>query len=219
MNSTPALDLRLYVVLDPAVAGGRSVVEIAEQAIAGGATMLQLRDKRSPDREVFDAATAIARLCRTASVPFIVNDRVDIAWASGANGVHLGHDDLPPEVARRLLGNDATIGMSAGNPAELAAALPAQPDYLGVGPMYATSTKSDAGAPVGPAMVRTLRNAAPATPLVGIGGITAANAAAVLAAGADGIAVVSAVVAAPDVAAATRALRRLQDKSPRAGTD
>ncbi len=219
MSNTPALDLRLYVVLDPAVAGARSVVEIAEQAIAGGATLLQLRDKRSSDRDFLDAATAIAKLSQTAGVRFIVNDRVDIAWASGADGVHLGHDDLPPAVARRLLGNDAIIGMSAGNPAELAAALPAQPDYLGVGPMYATRTKGDAGAPVGPAMIRTLRKAAPATPLVGIGGITAANAAAVLAAGADGIAVVSAVVAAPDVEAATRALRRLQDNLPPAGTN
>lgn len=207
MSTPRTFDLRLYVVLDPAVAGGRSIVEIARQAIAGGATMLQLRDKRSSDRDVLATATAIADLCRTARVPFIVNDRVDIAWASGAAGVHLGHDDLPPAVARRLLGNNAVIGMSAGNPAELATALPAHPDYLGVGPMYATRTKSDAGAPVGPAMIRALREAAPATPLVGIGGITAENAAAVLAAGADGIAVVSAVVAAQDVEAATRALR------------
>ena len=210
MSTPRTFDLRLYVVLDPAVAGGRSVVEIARQAIAGGATMLQLRDKRSADRDVLAAATAIADLCRTARVPFIVNDRVDIAWASGAAGVHLGHDDLPPAVARRLLGADAIIGMSAGNLDELAAALPARPDYLGVGPMYATRTKSDAGAPVGPAMIRTLREAAPAIPLVGIGGITAENAAAVLAAGADGIAVVSAVVAAKDVESATRALRSLK---------
>ncbi|MDE2816870.1 MAG: thiamine phosphate synthase, partial [Chloroflexota bacterium] len=149
------------------------------------------------------------QLCRAASIPFIVNDRVDIAWASGADGVHLGHDDLPPAAARRLLGDDAIIGMSAGNLTELAAALPALPDYLGVGPMYATHTKRDAGAPVGPAMIRTLREAAPTIPLVGIGGITAENAAAVLAAGAAGIAVVSAVVAARDVEAATRALRCL----------
>ena len=209
MTTPRTFNPRLYVVLDPAVAGGRSVVEIARQAIAGGATMLQLRDKRSPDRNILDAATAIAQLCRTASIPFIVNDRVDIAWASGADGVHLGHDDLPPAVARTLLGNDAIIGMSAGDLAELAAALPAQPDYLGVGPMYATHTKSDAGAPVGPAMIRTLREAAPTIPLVGIGGIEAENAAAVLAAGAAGIAVVSAVVAARDVEAATRALRCL----------
>ena len=209
MNTPRTFDPRLYVVLDPAVAGGRSVVEIARHAIAGGATMLQLRDKCSPDRNVLTTATAIAQLCRTASIPFIVNDRVDIAWASGADGVHLGHDDLPPAVARRLLGDDAVIGMSAGNLDELAAAMPAQPDYLGVGPMYATRTKDDAGAPVGPAMIRTLREAAPVIPLVGIGGITADNAAAVMAAGADGIAVVSAVVAARDVAAATRALLAL----------
>ena len=209
MSNTRALDLRLYVVLDPAVAGGRSVVEIARQAIAGGATMLQLRDKRSPDRDVLASATAISQLCRTESTPFIVNDRVDIAYACGADGVHLGHDDLPPAVARKLLGEDAIIGMSAGNLDELAAALPARPDYLGVGPMYATRTKNDAGAPVGPAMIRTLREAAPVIPLVGIGGITAENAAAVIAAGADGIAVVSAVVGAQNVEAATRALRAL----------
>lgn len=206
MSIARALDLRLYIVLDPAVAGGRSVVEIARQALAGGATMLQLRDKRSSDREILGSATEIAKLCRSAHVPFIVNDRVDIAWASGADGVHLGHDDLPLAVARKLLGHDAIIGMSAGNLTELAAVLPANPDYLGVGPMYATCTKSDAGQPVGPAMIRTLREAAPTIPLVGIGGITADNAGAVMAAGADGIAVVSAVVAAPDVEAATRAL-------------
>ena len=209
MSPKRTLDLRLYVVLDPAVAGGRSVVAIARQAIAGGATMLQLRDKRSPDRDVLAAATAVSQLCRTACIPFVVNDRVDIAHACGADGVHLGHDDLPPAVARKLLGDDAIIGMSAGNLAELAAVLPARPDYLGVGPMYATRTKDDAGAPVGPAMVRALREAAPAIPLVGIGGITAENAAAVIAAGAAGIAVVSAVVGAQDVEAAARVLRTL----------
>ena len=209
MSTTRALDLRLYVVIDPAVAGARSVVEIARQAIAGGATMLQLRDKLSPDRDVLAAATAVSQLCRTSSIPFIVNDRVDIASACGADGVHLGHEDLPPAVARTLLGKNAIIGMSAGNLAELAAALPARPDYLGVGPMFATRTKDDAGAPVGPAMIRALREAAPDVPLVGIGGITAENAAAVMAAGADGIAVVSAVVGAQDVESATRVLRAL----------
>ena len=209
MSSNRPLDLRLYVVLDPAVAGERPLPEIARRAIAGGATMLQLRDKRAPDRAVLAMAAALAGICRAADIPFIVNDRVDIAWASGADGVHLGHDDLPPAVARRLLGERAIIGMSAGNPDELAAALPGRPDYLGVGPMYATRTKDDAGAAVGPAMIRRLRAAAPAMPLVGIGGITVENAAAVLAAGADGIAVVSAVVGAEDVEAAARALRAL----------
>lgn len=209
MNDRPKCDLRLYVVLDPALAGGRSLLDIARQAIAGGATMLQLRDKQSADRAILQTATALGQLCRAAGVPFIVNDRVDIAWAAEADGVHLGHDDLPPAIARELLGERALIGMSAGNPQELHAALPAQPDYLGVGPMYATRTKDDAGAPVGPDMLRTLRALAPAVPLVGIGGITAQNAAEVIAAGADGIAVVSAVVAAQDVKAATRALRDL----------
>ncbi len=201
--------LRLYVVLDPAVAGGRPVVDVARWAIAGGATMLQLRDKQSTDRAFLATAQAVAELCRAAGIPCIVNDRVDAARAAGADGVHLGHDDLPPAAAREILGEHAIIGMSAGNIPELQAALPAKPDYLGVGPMYATHTKRDAGPPVGPAMVRTLRQAAPHVPLVGIGGITAQNAAAVLAAGADGIAVVSSVVAAPDVAAAARELRAI----------
>ena len=206
-SDTRPFDLRLYVVLDPAVAVGRPLPEIARRAIAGGATMLQLRDKCSTDRALLATAEALARLCQAADVAFIVNDRVDIAWAAGADGVHLGHDDLPPAAARRLLGERAIIGASAGSLDELRAVLPARPDYIGVGPMYATRTKGDAGAPVGPAMIRALRQAAPGVPLVGIGGITAHNAAAVLAAGADGVAVVSAVVGAEDVEAAARALR------------
>ena len=99
------------------------MVEIARYAIAGGATMLQLRDKFSTDRAVLAAATEIAHHCRTAHVPFIMNDRVDIAWASGADGVHLGHDDLPPALARKLLGERAVIGMSAGSEAELKASV------------------------------------------------------------------------------------------------
>jgi thiamine-phosphate diphosphorylase len=209
LSDSPPLDLRLYVVLDPAVAGARSIVEIARQAIAGGATMLQLRDKVAGDRDLLATASALAEMSKNANIPFIMNDRADIAWASGADGVHLGHDDLPPAVARKLLGKHAIIGMSAGNPDELAAVAPAQPDYIGVGPMFATSTKHDAGAPVGPAMIRTLRESAPDIPMVGIGGITADNAAEVMAAGADGIAVVSAVVAAVDVESATRKLRML----------
>lgn len=209
MNNKPPFDLRLYVVLDPALAGGRSLLAIARQAIAGGATMIQLRDKQSTDRAVLQTATELGQLCRDARIPFIMNDRLDIAWAAKADGVHLGHDDLPPAIARDLLGERAIIGMSAGNPQELQAALPAQPDYLGVGPMYATRTKDDAGAPVGPEMIRTLRALAPAMPLVGIGGVTQDNAAEVLSAGANGIAVVSAVVAAQDAAAATRALRNI----------
>ncbi len=209
MSSKRPFDLRLYVVLDPAVAGERPLLEVARQALAGGATMLQLRDKRSPDRALLAAAEALAALCRAARVPFIVNDRVDIAWACGADGVHLGQDDLPLPAARKLLGESAIIGASAGNLQELRDVVPGQPDYVGVGPMYATRTKRDAGAAVGPAILGALRQAAPGIPLVGIGGITAENAAAVLAAGADGIAVVSAVVGAADVEAAARALRAL----------
>ncbi len=209
MSNLSVHDLRIYVVLDPAIAKGRSLVDIARQAIAGGATMLQLRDKKSADRDVLAAAIALGQLCKSARIPFIVNDRVDIARASGAAGVHLGQDDLPPAVARELLEPGAIVGMSAGSLAELRAALPHNPDYLGVGPMFATRTKGDAGEPVGPAMVRMVREAAPTVPLVGIGGITADNAAAVMAAGADGVAVVSAVVAASDVEAATRRLHAL----------
>jgi thiamine-phosphate pyrophosphorylase len=150
----------------------------------------------------------VKRLCNKAGIPFIVNDRVDIALAIDADGVHLGADDMPVKDARRLMGADKVIGASAGTIEEALTAKEEGANYLGVGSIYATATKADAGEPIGPEALQKIKSAA-MMPIVGIGGISHHNAAPVIAAGADGIAVISAVVSAPDIAAAVRSLKEI----------
>ena len=203
-------DWRVYVIADASRDRGRSHLEIAEAAIRGGATAIQLRMKDEPARLMVGTARRLATLCQTAGVTFIVNDRVDVAMIVEADGVHVGQDDLPAEDVRRLLGRGVLLGVSAATVQEARAAERAGADYLGVGAIYATATKADAGAPVGPARIRELRRAV-GLPLVAIGGITADNAAQVIAAGAQGVAVVSAVTTAEDMAAAARLIRREVD--------
>lgn len=199
-------DWRVYVITDSHQARGRSPREIAQAAIEGGATAVQLRMKDEPARAALDAAREIGPLCRAAGVAFIVNDRVDIAQIAGADGVHIGQDDLPVRDVRGLLGPRALIGVSAATVEEAVAAERAGADYLGVGAIYATGTKPDAGAPVGLDRLREIRRAV-RIPLVGIGGITADNAAAVIRAGASGVAVITAVTRAEDMPAAVRRIR------------
>ena len=203
-------DWRVYVITDARHARGRSHLEIAEAAIRGGATAVQLRMKEERARVVLDVARAIGPLCRAAGVAFIVNDRLDVAMLAGADGVHVGQDDLPPTDARALMGPRALIGVSAATVEEALAAERAGADYLGVGAVYGTATKSDAGAPVGLARVTEIRRAV-RVPLVGIGGITVENAAAVMQAGANGVAVITAVTLAADMADAVRRLREAVD--------
>jgi len=166
--------------------------------------------KDEPARLMVETARRLATLCQTAGVTFIVNDRVDVAMIVEADGVHVGQDDLPAEDVRRLLGRGVLLGVSAATVQEARAAERAGADYLGVGAIYATATKADAGAPVGLARIRELRRAV-GLPLVAIGGISADNAAQVIAAGAQGVAVVSAVTLAEDMAAAARQIRREVD--------
>ena len=199
-------DWRVYVLTDSRAARGRSHVEIAEAAIRGGATAVQLRMKEEPARRIVEAARQIAPLCRAAGVTFIVNDRADVAMIAGADGVHVGQDDLPAAAARALAGGDAVIGVSAATVDEAVAAERAGADYLGVGAVFATATKADAGAPIGLARLREIRRGV-RLPVVGIGGITADNAAAVIRAGAAGVAVITAVTLADDMAAAVRRIR------------
>ena len=203
-------DWRVYVITDSHQARGRSHREIAEAAIRGGATAVQLRMKDEPARVMLEAAREIAPLCRAAGVAFIVNDRVDVALISGADGVHVGQDDLPARDVRALMGPRALIGVSAATVEEGEAAERMGADYLGVGAVYPTGTKPDAGAPVGLARLGEIRRAV-RLPLVGIGGITVDNAAAVIRAGAGGVAVITAVTMAKDMAAATRRLRKEVD--------
>lgn len=197
--------LAVYVLTDRRAQRGRSEVEVAAACLRGGATALQLRAKDLPGRELCELGRRLAELCADHGALFVVNDRVDVALACGAGGVHLGQDDLPAAAARRLMGPAPVIGISAATPEEAAAARAAGADYLGVGSVFGTTTKPDAGAPIGTAgLARVV--AATELPVVAIGGITAANAPAAIAAGAVGVAAISAVVGAADVTAATRSL-------------
>ncbi|WP_434075036.1 thiamine phosphate synthase [Moorella naiadis (nom. illeg.)] len=198
----------LYVIITTKLGGGRPTLELVQAALAGGATAIQLREKDLPAREQVELGLAIRELTRAAGATFIINDRLDVAQAVAADGLHIGQEDLPAPVARKLLGPDKILGVSTGTVAEARQAEADGADYLGVGSIYATGSKGDAGEPIGPAGLRAIKEAVK-IPVVGIGGINASNAAAVIAAGAAGVAVISAVISAPDVAAAARRLREV----------
>ena len=203
----------LYAIVDP-LDTGRDPVPLAAALLAGGARLLQLRWKAATPRALLAAATAIRALTRDAGALFLVNDRPDIARAAGADGVHLGQEDLPVAAARRVLGEGHLVGVSTHDPEQARAAASAGADYVAVGPVYATTTKADALAPRGLALVTAVR-AAVGCPLVAIGGITPRTAAAVRAAGADAVAMIGALVNVPDPAAAVReALARLSAAQP-----
>lgn len=200
--------LALHVLTDREWSRGRDTIEVAAAAIAGGATVIQLRDKNASTRELVKTGQALRRLTRERGVLLIVNDRIDVALAIDADGAHVGQDDMPAPIARVLLGPERILGVSANTREEAAAAVAAGADYLGVGPIYTTLAKADAGAPLG---LRTLTELAAdyALPLVAIGGISAENTREVLLAGARGIAVITAVVNADDITAAARQLSTL----------
>ncbi|MBX6377239.1 MAG: thiamine phosphate synthase [Clostridia bacterium] len=195
----------VYVITDAHLVPGRDHVALARAAVAGGASAIQLRDKTARVADLCAWARAMADVCRSAGVPFIVNDRTDVALATDADGVHVGQDDLPVALARKILGPSRLLGVSVDNPEEARRAAAAGADYVGAGSVFATATKPDAGPVIGLEGLRAICEAV-GIPVIAIGGITAANAAACIAAGAAGVAVVSAVVAAPDVEAATREL-------------
>ncbi len=209
MTGKPALDLSLYLVAGSDAVGGRRLEDVVAAAVRGGVTLVQLREKTLPDVEVVELARALKGLLGPAGVPLIINDRAEVARAAGADGVHLGQGDLDAGRAREILGPGALIGVSAGTRAEAARVDKALADYVGVGPVYATPTKPDAGPPIGIAGLTSVLAALAPLPVVAIGGIGAQNAAEVMASGAaDGIAVVSAICGADDPQAAARALRR-----------
>lgn len=193
------------VVITPGAACARSPVEVVSAALAGGCRAVQLRDKEMEDRVFSELALVVRRECVRAGALFFVNDRVDVAASVGADGVHLGVTDLPVEDARRILGPGAVIGYSPETPDEARAAAAAGADYLGVGPVFRTPTKGDAGEPIGPGGV-SLYAGLEVVPVVAVGGIDEENAASVLSAGAVGVAVVSAVSSARDMEEAVRRL-------------
>lgn len=202
----------LYVLTDPDLRPDRSAEEVVQAALDGGAKIIQLRDKHLPTPALMEVARRLGEMTREAGALFLVNDRVDVALAADADGVHLGPDDMTPRDARRLLGPNRLVGVSVGTVEEARAAAPFA-SYLGVGAIFGTKTKSDAGPPVGVARIAELKAAFPQLPLVAIGGIGADNIGAVAGAGADAAAVVSAVVVAPNMREAVRDLARRFEKS------
>ncbi len=200
-------DYSLYLVTDSALVGRRQLFEVVMAAVAGGVRCVQLRDKYLPTRDLVEQARRLVELLRPEGIPLIVNDRVDVALAAGADGVHLGQSDMHIRDARKLLGPDRIIGISAECVEDAVRAERQGAEYIGISPVFATATKTDTAAPLGLAGVARIREAV-AIPLVGIGGISATNAAEVMRAGADGVAVVSAIIAAMDPEVAARHLRR-----------
>jgi thiamine-phosphate pyrophosphorylase len=205
---TRPLDLTLYLVTDTVLCGDRGVVETVRIALAGGVTAVQVREPRATTRQLCALGETVHEVLAGTGVPLIVNDRLDVALAIGAEGVHLGQSDLAPEHARSLGGVDLLIGLSVSTLEQVAWAAslpPGRLDYLGVGPVRATTTKPEAAAPLGLSGTAKLVAASP-LPCVAIGGIGVGNAAAVRATGVAGLAVVSAICTAADPAAAAAAL-------------
>jgi thiamine-phosphate pyrophosphorylase len=202
MMSRP-FDLSLYLVTDKDLAGPRGVIETVRAAIDGGVTLVQLRDPDGKTRAMVDTAAALLEILRPRGIPLIINDRVDVALAVDADGVHVGQSDMRTDQVRGLIGPDRILGLSVSTFEELAADDLGPVDYLGIGPIFATATKPNAAAPIGfeglAAMVAQSR-----LPVVAIGGVKVEHVEPTLAAGADGLAIVSAIMAASDPAAAAR---------------
>jgi thiamine-phosphate pyrophosphorylase len=199
------LDFDLYVITDRQQSGGRPLLTVVEAALRGGARAFQLREKDLPPRELYPLAREMRQLTQLYGARLLINDRIDVALAVNADGVHLTTASLPASVARQLLGPDRLIGVSTHNAAEAQAAAEGGADFLVFGPVFFTPSKAPYGEPVGLDALRAVR-AAVELPILAIGGIKKANLDQVLAAGADGIAVISAVVAADDPTAATQDL-------------
>ena len=200
--------LKLYLVTDRPLSLGRPIEEIVIEAVAGGVTMVQLREKEAPTGEFVALAKSLKALLAPLGVPLIINDRVDVALAADADGVHIGQSDMSYEDARRLLGGDKIIGLSVENFDDLAVANTLDVDYVGISPVYGTPTKSDTAEPFG---LEGLRKAVAMSvhPTVAIGGMNASTIGEVMAAGTDGVAVVSAICSAPSPRKAAQELLKV----------
>jgi len=206
------MNLELYVITDEEIAGGLSHAEIARRALAGGADVIQLRDKSCGVKDLLRIGRVIRGLTRKTGALFIVNDRLDVALACGADGVHLGQDDLGTGVARQIAPHGFIIGVSVGTLEEAIRAEGEGADYLALSPVFPTASKYDAGPAHGLGILQDMRRNV-SIPIIAIGGINTGNVKDVIAAGADGVAVISAVVGSPDIAAAARRLRKMVRKS------
>ncbi|PTM58143.1 thiamine phosphate synthase [Desmospora activa] len=204
--------LRLYMIMGSQDCNGRDPVWVLKEAIAGGITLFQFREKGSTltMSETVFLGKRLKEICQRSSIPFIVNDRVDLAMVLGADGIHVGQEDLPAVQVRRLMGTEAIVGVSCENESEADKAIQAGADYIGVGALFSTRSKADAGDPIGPETISHIRRSnEQGLPIVGIGGINAANAGSVIAAGAAGIAVISAITAAESPRRSAMKLRQV----------
>lgn len=205
-------------ITDRPPAGGHSIVDIVRAAIAGGATLIQLREKTASTRAMIDLGRDLMEITQAAGVPLIVNDRVDVALAIGADGVHVGQEDMPASLARQLIGPERILGVSVETAEQARQAERDGADYLGAGPIYHTPSKADAGTPIGlMGLLTVLQDTS--LPVLAIGGITHENAAAVIKAGAHGLAVISAIISAADPKAAARQLRTIVDEERQVTSD
>jgi len=203
-------DYSIYLVTDDGCLQGRALIDCVREALEGGVTLVQYRAKTASSAEMYAEALQLKALCNSFNVPLIINDRLDITMAVGAAGVHLGQDDLPCAVARKLLGEDYIIGVSAHNPAEAKAALQSGADYLGCGAVFGTATKTDVKKLGTDGLAAICQ--AKGLPVVGIGGVTADNYREVRAAGADGAAIVSGILAQPDIRTTVEAIARVSQE-------
>jgi thiamine-phosphate pyrophosphorylase len=208
------MNFALYVITDETIAGGRSHARIAKRAVAGGADVIQLRDKTCSPKELLRIAREFRTITRRTGTGFIINDRLDVAIACGADGVHLGQDDIPVSTARQLAPKGFIIGVSVGTVAEAIEAERGGADYIALSPMFTTASKENAGPGHGLARLAAIKRAV-SVPVIAIGGINRQNVRDVITAGADGIAVISAVVASPDITAAARELKDLVQECKR----
>lgn len=203
-------DYSIYLVTDDGCLQGRALLDCVREALEGGVTLVQYRAKTASSAEMYNEALQLKAMCDSFKVPLIINDRLDIAMAVGAAGVHLGQDDLPCAAARRILGEDYIIGVSAHNPAEAAEALERGADYLGCGAVFSTATKADVKKLGTEGLTTICREKG--LPVVGIGGVTADNYREVRAAGADGAAIVSGILAQPDIRTTVRAIAKVSEE-------
>ena len=201
------IDFSLYLVADAEFVAGRDLLGLVGAAVRGGVTVVQLRAKNLSSRDFLELGIRTADLLARTGVPLLVNDRLDIALACGAAGVHLGQEDMPVPQARRILGRDRTIGVSVNTPEEALRAEREGADYIGAGPAYATATKETALSVLGPEGIGRVKRSVQ-IPVVAIGGISATNAADLQKSGADGIAVISAILGAPDARRAAEELKK-----------
>jgi thiamine-phosphate pyrophosphorylase len=209
-------NLRLYGIIDPERTGGRDPVELVRLAVAGGVTLIQYRDKQAEGRRLVELARALRSALEGTGVPLLINDRVDVALAAGADGVHLGQEDMHPSDARDLLGPRAIIGLTLKTPEQADAMAHMPVDYGCIGGIFATLSKNNPALPIGLDGLRatvTRAKRACRRPVGAIAGIDASNAEAVIAAGADGIAVISALFMAPDPQAEAQRLRQMVDQA------